>query len=187
MRPVYLGFIVLGALAAALAGPARADWEALKRPGAVAIMRHAIAPGTGDPAAFRLGDCSTQRNLDARGRDQARAIGAAIRTAGIEIDRVLTSQWCRSRETAELLGVAPVDEMPALNSFFRDRATRDEQTGAVRAFLAGLPQDERVVLVTHQVNITALTGRGVGSGEVFVLEVAPDGSVEVVDEILVRP
>ena len=183
MRAVTGGFV----LALLLAVPAGAEWQALKRPGTAAIMRHATAPGTGDPAAFRLGDCSTQRNLDKRGREQARAIGSAIRAAGVEIDRVLTSQWCRSRETAELLDLGPVEEMPALNSFFRDRSARAAQTRAVRAFLAGLPEDERVLLVTHQVNITALTGRGVASGEVFVLEVAPDGDVEVVEEILIRP
>ena len=177
-----------GILAALLLAPqAGAQWEALKRPGAVAIMRHAIAPGTGDPETFRLGDCSTQRNLDGRGRAQARAIGAAIRAAGVEVDRVLTSQWCRSRETAELLGLGPVQEMPALNSFFEDRSTRDRQTRALRDWLAALPEDERVILVTHQVNITALTGRGVASGEVFVLDVGPGGSVEVADEILLRP
>ncbi len=174
-------------IALLLAPPALAQWEALGRPGTVAIMRHAIAPGTGDPADFRLGDCSTQRNLDERGRAQARAIGAAIREAGITIDRVLTSQWCRSRETAELLGLGPVEEMPALNSFFGDRSTRDAQTEQLRAFLAELPGDQRVVMVTHQVNITALTGRGVASGEVFVLDVAQDGAVEVLDEILIRP
>jgi phosphohistidine phosphatase SixA len=179
--------LALAALIAMLPGLALAQWEALKRPGAVAIMRHAIAPGTGDPDDFRLGDCSTQRNLDARGREQAREIGGAIRAAGVKVDRVLTSQWCRSRETAELLGLGPVQELPALNSFFEDRSTRDAQTRALRAYLAGLSADERVVLVTHQVNITALTGRGVSSGEVFVLDVAPDGRVEVVEEILIRP
>ena len=183
MRAAPTGILI----ALLLAPQAGAEWEALKRPGAVAIMRHAIAPGTGDPAEFRLGDCSTQRNLDERGREQARAIGAAIRAAGVEVDRVLTSQWCRSRETAELLGLGPVEEMPALNSFFEDRSTREAQTRALRAHLAGLPDDERVVLVTHQVNITALTGRGVSSGEVFVLDVEPDGAVEVIDEILIRP
>lgn len=183
MRAALSGIVI----AFLLAPQASGDWEALKRPGAVAIMRHAIAPGTGDPAEFRLGDCSTQRNLDERGREQARAIGAAIRAAGVEVDRVLTSQWCRSRETAELLGLGPVEEMPALNSFFEDRSTREAQTRALRAHLAGLRNDERVVLVTHQVNITALTGRGVSSGEVFVLDVKPDGAVEVIDEILIRP
>lgn len=187
MRPIFLALAFLSVLVVALPGRTETGWEALRRPGAVAIMRHAIAPGTGDPADFRLGDCSTQRNLDDRGREQARAIGAAIRTAGVEVDRVLSSQWCRSRETAELLGLGPVEEMPALNSFFRDRATRAAQTRTLRAFLGRLPEDERVVMVTHQVNITALTGRGVSSGEVFVLQPGPEGEVEVLAEILIRP
>jgi phosphohistidine phosphatase SixA len=162
-------------------------WALLSRPGAVGLMRHALAPGTGDPAAFRIGDCSTQRNLDARGRDQARATGEAIRAEGIAIDRVLTSQWCRCRDTAELMAVAPVEDFPALNSFFRDRSTRDRQTEEVRAFLAGEPDDRRLLLVTHQVNITALTGRVPRSGEIVVIDVAPDGAVEILGSVLLDP
>ena len=78
------------------------DWDALREPGAVAIMRHALAPGGGDPAGFDVTDCATQRNLDDRGRDQARAIGAALRERGFTFGRVLTSQWCRCRDTATL-------------------------------------------------------------------------------------
>lgn len=181
--------LVLLALFLALppaAGASEAAWAALARPGTVAIMRHAYAPGVGDPADFRLGDCSTQRNLDARGRAQARAVGEAFRARGIAVDRVLSSQWCRARETAELLGLAPVEDLPALNSFFADRSTSSEQTAAARAFLATLPPDGRAVLVTHQVNITALTGRGVASGEVFVLEVGEGGAVKLLGEILIR-
>ena len=184
MRCLVLALCVVMAMSGLALGD---GWEALKRPGTVAIMRHAIAPGIGDPEDFRLGDCSTQRNLDERGREQARQVGAAIRAAGVEINRVLTSPWCRSRETAELLGLGPVEDFPALNSFFRDGSGREGQTQALRDFLAGLPEDETLMLVTHQVNITALTGRGVASGEVFVLEVGPGGAVEVVKEVLVRP
>ena len=72
------------------------DWDALSEPGAIAIMRHALAPGTGDPANLTVGDCSTQRNLDERGRDQARTIGPALRGRGIVFDAVLSSQWCRT-------------------------------------------------------------------------------------------
>ncbi|MEM6421797.1 MAG: histidine phosphatase family protein, partial [Pseudomonadota bacterium] len=91
-------------------------------------MRHALAPGTGDPAAFELRDCATQRNLDARGRAQAVATGQMIRDAGIRIDAVLSSQWCRCLDTARLLDLGPVIEEPALNSFFRDRARGRPQT-----------------------------------------------------------
>lgn len=159
----------------------------LEEPRTVAIMRHALAPGTGDPAAFSLDDCSTQRNLDARGRRQAREIGAAIRFSGVRIDRVVTSQWCRCRETARLLGLGDPQDLPALNSFFEDRSTAAAQTRDLRAFLRGLPAGKTVLLVTHQVNITALTGRSVGSGEVFLLRIGQDGDIKVIDTILIRP
>ncbi len=169
--------------------PAAADTRLarLSEPGVVAIMRHALAPGTGDPASFELDDCATQRNLDARGRAQAREIGRAARAAGVTVDRVLTSQWCRCRDTAGLLGLGPVEDLPALNSFFRNPARSGRQTADLRQFLSGLPPEETVVLVTHQVNITALTGRWPASGEVFLLEIGRDGAVSVVDEILIAP
>lgn len=168
-----------------LAGPALADdWDALEQPGAIAIMRHALAPGTGDPANLTIGDCSTQRNLDARGRAQAAAIGQAFRQRGITFDRVLTSQWCRCRDTAELLDLGPVTEEPALNSFFRDRSTRDAQTAATRDIIE--TSDERLFLVTHFVNIAALTGEGVSSGEVLVIRPGATG-VEVLGSILIEP
>ena len=169
--------------------PTAADerFARLSRPGVVAIMRHAFAPGTGDPATFALDDCATQRNLDARGREQARKIGAAIRAAGVTIDRVLTSQWCRCRDTARLLGLGPVEDLPALNSFFRNRAQADTQTAELRQFLLGLPSGEIAIMVTHQVNITALTGRGPASGEVFLLKIGRDDTISFVDEILIDP
>ncbi len=150
-------------------------------------MRHAHAPGTGDPASFALDDCATQRNLDAQGRAQARETGAAIRAAGVTVDRILTSQWCRCRDTARLLHLGPVEDLPALNSFFRDRSRADAQTGELRKFLLGLPPEETVVLVTHYVNIAALTGRGVASGEILLLEIGRDGAVSVVGGVLIDP
>ena len=152
---------------------------------AVAILRHAFAPGTGDLATFALDDRTTQRNLDARAREQARKIGAAIHTASATVDRVLTSQWCRCRDTARFLDLGPVEDLPALNSFFRNRDRAGRQTAELRQFLLGLPPAETVVLVTHQVNITALTGQVPASGEVFLLEIGRDGTISVVDEILI--
>ena len=183
--------LAFAALAALLLSPVPAAAETrlarLSQPGIVAIMRHALAPGTGDAAAFALDDCTTQRNLDARGRAQARAIGAAIRDAGVTVDRVLTSQWCRCRDTARLLDLGPVVDLLALNSFFRDPARADRQTAELRRFLLDLPPGETVILVTHFVNIRALTGRGVASGEVLLLDVGRGGAVSVVDELLIGP
>ena len=169
--------------------PTAADtrFTRLSEPGIFAILRHAVAPGTGDPATFALDDCTTQRNLDARGREQARKIGAAIRAAGATVDRVVTSQWCRCRDTARYLDLGPAEDLPALNSFFRNRDRAGPQTAELGQFLLGLPPAETVVLVTHQVNITALTGRIPSSGEVFLLEIGRDGTISVVDEILIEP
>jgi phosphohistidine phosphatase SixA len=160
------------------------DWDAFSEAGAIAIMRHALAPGTGDPANLTIGDCSTQRNLDERGRAQAKAIGAALRDQGINFDLVFSSQWCRTRETAELLDMGPVVEVPSLNSFFRDFSTRDQQTSETRKLIA--ETEGRLMLVTHQVNISALTGRSTRSGEVLVIR-ATDAGVEVLGSILIHP
>ena len=169
--------------------PTAADtrFARLSEPGIVAIVRHAHAPGTGDSAKFTLDDCTTQRNLDVRGREQARKIGAAIRTAGVTVDRVLTSQWCRCRDTARLLDLGPIEDLHALNSFFRNPDRADRQTAELRQFLFGLPPEKIVILVTHYVNIRALTGRAAASGEVFLLEIGRDGTIFVVDEVLIGP
>ncbi|MDF1727951.1 MAG: histidine phosphatase family protein [Sulfitobacter sp.] len=160
------------------------DWDLLKEEGVHAIMRHALAPGVGDPGRFQLGDCTTQRNLDARGRAEAEAIGAALREAGISFDGVHASQWCRTMETAELLGLGPVEETPALNSFFQDRSSSAAQTADVKELILGA--GGKLMLVTHQVNISALTGQGTGSGEILVIRLE-DGEVEVLESISVSP
>ncbi|QFT59580.1 hypothetical protein FIU94_12165 [Sulfitobacter sp. THAF37] len=167
------------------AGTAQAnDWDALRQPGAMAIMRHALAPGVGDPGSFALDDCSTQRNLDDRGRAQAERIGAAFRDRGIGFDAVLTSQWCRTRETARLLDLGPVSDAPPLNSFFRDRASRDRQTEETLDIVA--KADGPLMLVTHQVNISALAGRSTRSGEVLVFRLV-DGAPRVTGSIMIDP
>ncbi|TQV70632.1 histidine phosphatase family protein [Denitrobaculum tricleocarpae] len=151
-----------------------ADDEALLRSvaaeGHIVIMRHALAPGTGDPGNFALRDCSTQRNLSDTGRAQAERIGARLRDAGLGSARVLSSQWCRCLETAELLGLGPVEELEPLNSFFRQREKQPAATQALKDWLAAQPSGEPLVLVTHQVNITALTSVFPQSGEMIVLE-----------------
>ncbi len=173
------------------APPGRAETPAalalLKQPGVHAIMRHALAPGFGDPAEFQLNVCNTQRNLDERGRQQAKAVGSALKASGIAFDRVLTSQWCRCRETADLLDLGKPADFPGLNSFFQDRSTAEAQTEQVRGLLKALPPGEKLMLVTHQVNITALTGRGVSSGEIFLIKLDAEGKVNVVGEFLLPP
>lgn len=171
-----------GLLLFLIVGPAAAHedgWAALKEPGTHVLLRHAIAPGTGDPDDFKLGDCATQRNLNDRGRAQASAIGEAFRANAIAIDLVLTSQWCRARDTAARLGVARIEDEPALNSFFEDRANAATATNGVLKRLAALPAGTKAALVTHQVNITALTDVFPSSGEMVVIALSENGAIEV--------
>ncbi|MCB1957595.1 MAG: histidine phosphatase family protein [Rhodocyclaceae bacterium] len=167
---------LLGMLFAMLAGAACADGSValaeLAVPGRVLVLRHASAPGFGDPPEFRIDDCGTQRNLDEGGRAQAGTLGARLRAAGIHRARVFSSQWCRCLETARLLDIGPVEALPALNSFYQRSDQRQDRLQALRAFLADQPVDgPPLVLVTHQVTISALTDRATpsGGGSLFAL------------------
>lgn len=151
-------------------------WQHLLEGRAIALMRHALAPGTGDPANFSLNQCKTQRNLSADGRQQAEDIGKYLRAKGISKATVLSSEWCRCNETAQLLGVGTVTPAPMLNSFFQDRSTADTQTRHLRRAIEGWlnEPDEVRVLVTHQVNISALTGEYAGSGDILIVTIIND-------------
>lgn len=151
---------------------------ALHRGGHVLLVRHAqTEPGVGDPPGMRLSDCATQRNLSAAGREQARAIGAAVRSRAIPVAAVRSSQWCRCLDTARLAfgDDAPIGAWPALNSFFDDRSGEAARTRELRAALGDVPRTANVVWVTHQVNITAFTGVVPAPGEIVVVRSSADG------------
>lgn len=159
-------------------------WQALRAGGVAVLLRHAqTEPGLGDPPGFRVGDCSTQRNLSPEGRRQAERIGASLIAQRIRIDRVLSSQWCRCLETARLAfpGVT-VEPDPALNSFFEDRSSEPRQTREAMAKIAAVRAPANVAFVTHHVNILALTGEGVGSGEAVLVRAA-GGSATVLGRL----
>ena len=175
--------VVLAALLAA--GPvfsesAHFPVDKLKSGDFLVVMRHARAPGTGDPPEFRIGECATQRNLDDRGRAQARRFGARLRKAGIDKAAVYSSQWCRCMETAELLGLGPVRELPPLNSFYRRPRERAGNLAALEEFIRRLGKgtDRPVILVTHQVTISAMTGGWVKSGEAVIFRLDGTGRPE---------
>jgi phosphohistidine phosphatase SixA len=168
-----------------LAGSIQADEvesveSKLGSPGIVLMIRHAYAPGTGDPANFRIGACETQRNLNATGRTQAQQIGKWLRDRGVDSAHVYSSQWCRCIDTARLMALGPVSELPALNSFFERPQDREPNLAALRAFLSDQPADGRlVVMVTHFVTIAGITGQGVSSGEGVVLQLDGRGGTRV--------
>lgn len=169
MRFLILAFCGVLLMPAAKAQEEAQALAALRLGEAVALIRHATAPGTGDPAEFRLGDCSTQRNLSEEGRTQARALGERLREAGILEAQVYSSQWCRCLETAELLGLGEVEPLPILNSFFGDRQRGPSQTEALRRLIAEEDDGPPRILVTHQVNITELTKVVPRSGELVLV------------------
>lgn len=164
-----------------IAMPARADEAlvaALKSGGHALMIRHALAPGTGDPAGFDVNDCSTQRNLDIRGREQARRIGDWLRARRIEPELVYTSPWCRCHETAELMALGPVEAHPGLASFYGERGTEPAVMSAFAELMSRLADTAKpVVLVTHQVNITAATGEFASSSEGVVARIGSDGAL----------
>lgn len=166
---------------AAAGGAAEAALLAqLREGGHVLLVRHAATvPGTGDPPGFRLDDCATQRNLSDAGRAEARRLGEHLRAAGIPVAEVRSSAWCRSLDTARLAFEPDltVQHWAPLDSFFRGQGDADSQTRAARTEAARVPGDANWVWVTHQVNITALTGIHPAMGEVVVVRpaVAGDG------------
>lgn len=130
----------------------------------VVFMRHALAPGYGDPADFKIDDCTTQRNLDHQGQRQAREIGQTLRKERIVFDRILSSEWCRCKDTAEELGLGEWESFSGLNSFFQGYVDRAETLAQLEKNLASLSPDGLVLMVTHQVVINAVTGISAASG-----------------------
>ena len=162
--------LALGAplLARAQSNPDAADfWAQLRQGGNVLLMRHAqTESGIGDPPNFRIGDCSTQRNLNDVGREQSRRVAAAFQREKIVLDEVRSSAWCRCVDTAELAFGRHTVWSP-INSFFQQDG-RETQTREVLQALQGFKAPRNLVLVTHQVNISALTGSFVAMGEMLL-------------------
>lgn len=155
--------------------------ERMKAGGHILIMRHANAPGHGDPKNFKIGDCSTQRNLDEKGRKQAHEIAKWLHTNDVSSARVYSSQWCRCLDTAELLELGEVEEMPALNSFYEMPQNRESSLKALRKFITEQPSDgELIVLVTHFVTITSITNKSVSTGQGVLLKLNEGAPFKVV-------
>lgn len=124
----------------------------------VLFLRHALAPGFGDPGNFSIDDCSTQRNLDAAGRQQSRRLGAYLRDEGLVFDEILSSRWCRCVDTAAEMGIGDFATFDGLNSFFDGHVDREATLALLAKRLAEFPGDGLVLMVTHQVVISAVTG-----------------------------
>lgn len=167
--------VLQGIAAALLCPPAAAAADDLLAAGGCALLlRHArTEAGIGDPPGYRLDDCATQRRLSADGREQARRAGAWLRSRGLTFDGIFSSRWCRCTDTAALMFPGQkVEVMDALNSFFDVHEEREARTAHVRALVGALDGARRIALVTHMVNIMALTGEHLAMGEAVI--VGPD-------------
>ena len=154
--------------------------ELLKKSDHVLLMRHAIAPGIGDPAGYKLQDCKTQRNLDATGRAQAQKTGQWLKAQGVGNALVFSSAWCRCKETAENLAFGTPALEASLNSFFDDMRQGSQSNANLQKFIANQLKtkgDRALILVTHQVNITEFTGETIGSGDMVLAKVNAAGKM----------
>ena len=148
--------------------------------GYVLLIRHALAPGFGDPQNFDLNDCSTQRNLDGEGREQAFRIGEKIKATRIKFSKIYSSQWCRCLETAKNMNLGEITVEPGLNSFFQGIVPKDKTLDRLRKKMESVEaKQELVLMITHQVTITAVTGITVSSGGAVALNSKSGESREV--------
>ena len=141
----------------------------------VIFLRHALAPGYGDPSEFEINDCKTQRNLNQEGRDQAISIGIRLKMVGVLFDKIYSSEWCRCLETATLVDIGEITMFSGLNSFFQGHYDKKETLNKLMQKLKNLDKKNRILMVTHQVVISSVTGINVGSG-VAVAYSTTDGS-----------
>ena len=150
--------------------------------GYVLLLRHTIAPGVGDPENFKLNDCSTQRNLSQVGRDDAKAVGDWLKRRDIKISRVESSRWCRAKQTAQLLGIGKVRLNSNLDSLFEsaDPAKSIQTVRVKKQIVDWRNKSGLLVLVGHFVNIGAVAGVGVGSGEGVLVKADSKGKIVVV-------
>ena len=142
-------------------------WAALVKGGSVALVRHGNAPPGhgGDPPGFKLDDCTTQRNMDDRGRAQARAVGEAFRKHAVRVDRIISSPWCRCLETARLMALGPVESVMVAAA--SDRSP--DRLAALKQIVSDWRGPGTLVVVTHALTVNALVGFMPGQAETVVI------------------
>lgn len=155
--------------------------DALETRGTVIFFRHALAPGYGDPTNFQVDDCATQRNLDQRGREQAKQIGDAFKSLDFATDTVHSSPWCRCLETARLMDIGEAESFQGLSSFFEGHVDRQATLKLLSDKLSTISnRDESpAIMVTHQVVISAITKLVTSSGEGILYDPKRDRSLRI--------
>ncbi len=155
----------------------------------ILLTRHTRAPGIGDPANYLLSDCKTQRNLSSEGRQQAATVGNWLRTQDISQAEVYSSEWCRCKETAELLKFGPYQVEASLASFFDEMHKAEERTKQLASFISEklkIKGNKALILVTHDVNIFKYMGENIASGDMVLAKVDDSGRM-VSYQLITRP
>lgn len=167
-----------------------AVFAALRANPHVILVRHAqTIGGAGDPPGFRLEDCASQRNLTPAGRASAVRIGEGLRAQNIAVGKVLSSQWCRCRDTASLMAVGPVEPAPTFNNAFVLSDKRADLAAGARAIIRAWTGPGNLVVVTHGANIQALLGLQPAEGEMVVVRSDPaaEGGIRLTGRIAPPP
>lgn len=144
----------------------------------VLLMRHADAPGYGDPKNYQISQCSTQRNLGDIGRKQGVGIGNWLSSQGVQNAKVYSSPWCRCVDTANLLNKGVVKKEAALGSFFDDMSQAKKQNDELIKLIATERKqypNTPIIMVTHHVNIQSYVDMVVNSGDMVLVKVDPSG------------
>lgn len=158
-------------------------WERLKKGGLILLMRNsATDEGGGDPKGYKVTDCATQLNLTDKGRAEAKRIGEVLRKRGVPIDKVLSSQFCRARDTAQL-AFGKYEIWEPLNSFLDKPQSKSEQTRLLHQKLERPVAQGNLVLVTHGYNIVSAVGLNIDPGDILVIGAAAGVGYRVLGEL----
>ena len=143
----------------------------LQSGGNIVFIRHAIAPGNGDPENFNIKDCSTQRNLSEEGINQSKKIGVFFKKNNINIDKVLSSEWCRCKDTAKY-AFKNFSTFEGLNSFYdpRFKKYKIKQINDLKRYIKEWESPDNLILITHYVVISEILNKGVSSGEIIITD-----------------
>ena len=179
--------LLAGVLSSHVVAASEQIWNLLREGGQVVAIRHAqTTPGYGDPEGFRVDDCSTQRNLNDEGRNQAQRMGAEFRTQRVPIADVLSSPWCRCLETARL-AFGNAESWSALSNLYGRPQNEARQARAMRERISGFTGPGNLVLVSHGGTIRAATGTYLSMGEFVVLTPRGNGKFDVIGTLTVPP
>ncbi len=155
-------------------------WQGLQSGGYVVLLRHGLTePGAGDPPGFKLGDCRTERNLNAEGRAESKRLGEAFRRRKIPVAHVLSSEWCRCKDTAEL-AFGRYEVWPPLNNLFGRHENAAAQRSAILERASRFRGAGNLILVSHGITIVQVAGITPAMGEMVVMKPAGAGKLELV-------